>query len=223
MGMGKSGTEVNIGIFGGTFDPIHYGHLRTAEEVRNLFRLEKVLFIPSADPPHKDTSSVTSASYRLEMVTFAIGDHPFFDASDIECKRGGKSYSIETLHSLRDRFGKTSLLFFILGSDAFVDLSTWKDWEDLFGLTNFVVIARPGYPVNHLHEVLPNGLLDQFHYEPHQDRFTHRSGYAVYFRKCSLIDISSTRIREMVKKGESIKYLLPKEVENYIDQKGLYC
>ncbi len=220
--MGRSVAEVNIGIFGGTFDPIHYGHLRTAEEVRNLFKLEKVLFIPSADPPHKDSSSVTSASYRLEMVKFAVGDHPPFDASDMECRRGGKSYSIETLHSLREQLGKPSFLFFILGSDAFVDLSTWKDWEDLFGLTNFVVIARPGYPVDGLQGALPDELLDQFDYKPHQRRFIHKSGCAIYFRKCSLIDISSTRIREMVKMGKSIKYLLPKEVEDYINREGLY-
>jgi nicotinate-nucleotide adenylyltransferase len=222
MGMGKSGTEVNIGIFGGTFDPIHYGHLRTAEEVRNLFHLEKVLFIPSADPPHKDASSVTSASCRLEMVRSAVGDHPPFHASDLECRMGGKSYSIETLHLLRDRFGNAPFLFFILGSDAFIDIPTWKDWEDLFGLTNFVVIARPGYPVDGLQGILPNGLLDKFDYEPQHQKFTHRSGYGVYFRRCSLIDISSTRIREMVKRGESIKYFLPKEVENYIDREGLY-
>jgi nicotinate-nucleotide adenylyltransferase len=222
METGRSGGEVNIGIFGGTFDPIHYGHLRIAEEVRNLFNLEKILFIPSADPPHKDASFVTSARCRIDMVKLAIKDHPTFDVSDMECRRGGKSYSIETIHYLRDQFKKASFLCFILGSDAFIDITTWKDCNDLFGLTNFVVITRPGYKVDGLKGVLPNGLLAQFDYEPHQESYMHKSGYRVCFRKCSLIDISSTRIRELVKKGESIKYLVPKEVEGYIDREGLY-
>jgi len=222
MEMDRSASDGSIGIFGGTFDPIHYGHLRSAEEVRVIFDLHKVIFIPASDPPHKEASLVTEARYRLEMVRIAISDNPFFDCSDLEVRRGGKSYSIETLQSLRNFYGEGILLFFILGSDAFAEITTWKSFEDVFALTSFIVLERPGTVVFDLERILPEGLYRKFFWDEKKAGFIHLSGCGVYFRRCSPMDISSTKIRDMVRRKESIKYLLPKEVEEYIYREGLY-
>src|SRR3989339_2139610 len=130
---------MRIAIMGGTFNTIHFGHLRIAEEVRETFGLDKALFIPTYQPPHKDDDSLISPEHRLLMVRLATKDNPFFETSDIEIKRGGRSYSIVTLKELHEKFPKTDFSF-IVGTDSFNDITTWCKYEELFKLTNFIVI-----------------------------------------------------------------------------------
>jgi len=212
--------EKRIGLFGGTFNPIHLGHLRGAEEIRGAFHLEEVIFIPSSIPPHKGTEKVIEAKHRLEMVRLATGNNPYFSTSDIELSRPGKSYSIDTLRYLREKHQGT--FFFILGRDAFVEIETWREFQNLFSLCHFIVMARPGSQKDNLSSQLPGALTPTFQYEPEEKAWVHLSGYRLYLKEISFLDISSTKVRELIEKGESVRYLIPSEVEAYIQEHGLY-
>jgi nicotinate-nucleotide adenylyltransferase len=214
-----------IGILGGTFNPIHYGHLAAAEEVRDRLKLDRILFIPSSLPPHKLEEDIPSAVQRMEMVRLATADNPLFEPSGIEIKRGGRSYSIDTVEALRQASAGVEL-FFIIGLDSFLDIQTWREWERLLSSCGFVVIPRPGYLFADLAKLvfmkdaaqeligLDQGALKQA---------VVRSGaYAIYLETIPLYDISSTDIRARVKAGASIKYLLPDTVETYIIKNKLY-
>lgn len=211
-----------IGLFGGTFNPIHMGHLRSAEEIGDSFKLNRVIFIPASHPPHKKKEGMISALQRAEMVRLAISDNPRFSLSEVELHRPGKSYSIETIEHFRRQFGPETQLFFILGLDAFLEINTWKEYGALFDLCHFVVMTRPGFEKNFSREHLPVELAGDFCYDSEKDGFAHRSGFLVYPREITALDISSTRIRDDVQKGQSIKYLLPEAVERYIHYHRLY-
>jgi nicotinate-nucleotide adenylyltransferase len=216
-GMEKKRVEKKIGLFGGTFNPIHLGHLRGVEEIREAFGLQEVIFIPAAHPPHKMTEEIIQAYHRLEMVKRAIRKNPKFSTSDVELKRPGKSYSIDTIRYFREKFKDS--LYFILGRDAFVEIETWKDFQNLFSLCNFIIMARPGLTQT---SPLPGALAPAFRYDPGASGWVHGSGYMVFSKEINFLDISSTKVRELVEKGGSIKYLVPLEVEAYIEEHGLY-
>jgi nicotinate-nucleotide adenylyltransferase len=207
-------------LFGGTFNPIHLGHLRGAEEIREVFNLEEVIFIPSSIPPHKVTEKVIEGKHRLEMVRLAASNNPHFSTSDIELSRPGKSYSIDTIQYFRE--GYQGALFFILGRDAFVEIETWKEFQNLFSLSHFIVMARPGSQQNTLVSPLPEALVPNFRYHPEERAWIHLSGHMLYFKEISFLDISSTKIRELIEKGRSARYLIPTDVEAYIQRNGLY-
>jgi len=209
-----------MGLFGGTFNPIHLGHLRGAEEIRDIFGLEKVVFIPAALPPHKTSGGIMDASHRLEMVRLAISNNPCFSASDIELKRSGKSYSIDTIRHFRETHAGP--LFFIMGRDAFLEIETWKEFKTLFSLCDFVVMARPGSEENGPASPLPTGIAPYFRYDPSAEAWVHASGNSLYFREITFLDISSTKVRGLTGRGKSIRYLVPAEVEAYIREKGFY-
>lgn len=211
-----------IGLFGGTFNPIHFGHLRSAEEIYELFALQNVIFIPAADPPHKNKGNIVPAPCRARMVKLAIADNPHFSLSLIELRRKGKSYSIETISYFRRRLGQRGQLYFILGLDAFLEISTWKDYQTLFQLCNFVIMTRPGFEKKFSANYLPVELKNCFCYDKKLRGFIHESGFGVFPREITGMDISSTMIREKVAKGQSIKYLLPAGVEEYIYRHKLY-
>jgi nicotinate-nucleotide adenylyltransferase len=209
--------QKKIGLFGGTFNPIHLGHLRGAEEIREAFELREVIFVPAALPPHKMTEEIIGAHHRLEMVKRATRKNPRFSTSDVELKRTGKSYSIDTIRYFREK-SKDSL-YFILGRDAFVEIETWKDFQNLFSLCNFIVMARPGL----IHaSPLPGVLAQAFRYDQGASGWVHGSGNMILFKEINFLDISSTKVRDLVEKGGSIKYLVPPEVETYIEKHGLY-
>jgi nicotinate-nucleotide adenylyltransferase len=210
------------GILGGAFDPIHVGHLRTAEEIRELFDLEKILFIPSHVPPHKSFVQVDSYAHREQMVRLAIEDNPFFCFSDAEKDPHTMSYSVETLTYLREQYGKAIELYFIIGQDAFQAITSWKEWERVFTLCHFVVISRPTYETRNLKRILPPSFARNFSYEGEEQVFRGPNNKAVYFREVSSLDISSSSIRERVRKGESSRYLVPEAVRTYIVENGLY-
>jgi nicotinate-nucleotide adenylyltransferase len=209
-----------MALFGGTFNPIHLGHLRGAEEIRESFGLEDVVFIPAAIPPHKEMKGILDASHRLEMTRLATSTNPCFSISDIELRRTGKSYSIDTIRYFRKTH--KGPLFFILGADAFLEIETWKEFPSLFSLCHFVVMVRPGSQGKGNAHELPGGLVPFFRYDPSGETWIHISGHCLYLKEITSFDISSTKIRELTDREASIRYLVPTEVEAYIKGKRLY-
>ena len=189
------------GIMGGTFDPIHLGHLVTAEEVRDYFHLDEVVFVPSARPPHKVGQVITSPEHRYLMVVLATITNPYFRVSRVELERVGPSYAVDTLRYFREFWGDESEIYFITGADAFAQISRWNNPEELFRLCTFVAATRPGYKMVSMEE---------------------KYRQKVKMIEVSALAIASSEIRRRVKKGESIKYLVPEAVENYIKKNGLY-
>ncbi len=220
-----------LGIFGGTFNPIHVGHLIVAENVRDRLSLDMVLFVPSYMPPHKSVD-IAPAKDRLEMVRLAVSDNPLFGVSDVEVKKPEKSYTVNTLWEIKAT--SEAELFFLIGSEAFLQIHTWMAPEQLFTMTNFVVMERPGKVVGpgdfeeylkELERKLPyvyyrgHEQLDDIHiYTLESEKMESK----IYLMPVISVDISSTMIRRFLREGRSIKYLVPKSVENYIKEKGLY-
>jgi nicotinate-nucleotide adenylyltransferase len=212
---------LRLGILGGTFDPIHFGHLRLAEEMYEEFALSKVLLVPCAQPPHKDETVITPFSERLEMVNIAVSYSSYLEASDIEGRRKGPSYSIETINIIKNHYRTDLNLYFILGIDTFRDIKSWKDYKELFKLTSFVVIDRPGIQRDKINSFIESLGLD-FKIGDAEGVFMNRSGCSIYFKRTTLMDISSTKIRQNIRSGKSINYLVPDRVKEYITRKGLY-
>lgn len=208
---------MRLGIFGGTFNPIHFGHLRAAEEVRQESGLDTVVFVPSYIPPHKALAGSTPADQRLEIVRLAIQTNPSFALSSFEVDQGGNSYSIRTIEHARMQYGVTP--YFILGQDAFNEISSWYQSERLFDLAHFVVMSRPeaGRPV--LEDVL--GAMSAS-FEKTDGGYVNGAGNRIMFVDVTPLDISSSLIRSLRKQGRSIKYLVPEEVEEYIRNERMY-
>ncbi|MDR2712025.1 MAG: nicotinate-nucleotide adenylyltransferase [Clostridiales bacterium] len=196
-----------VGLMGGTFDPIHYGHLVTAESARTKFGLDQVIFIPCGDPPHKDKGKVSPAAQRLMMVTLATITNSYFHVSDVEIRREGYSYTYDTVEYFHKHYRGSCELFFITGADAIRSIYSWKNMELLLERCFFIAATRPGFNLEEWErqEQLPLNLWQRIH-----------------FMAIPALAISSTDIRSRVGKGEAIKYLLPREVEAYIGKQGLY-
>lgn len=210
------------GLLGGTFDPIHLGHLRCAEEILEIFGLEKLIFVPASRPPIKTRSDIAPFHHRMEMVKLATSENRSFSVSDIEDKKKGISYSIETVKHFLEEHGKDLTLFFILGQDAFQDIKSWKDWKNLFLLCNFIVMTRLGYTIKKLEGLFPRDFASQFKYNKVIDGFKGPTSSSIFFREVTFLDISSTDIRNRVTKGKSIRYLVPESVCDYISDHSLY-
>jgi nicotinate-nucleotide adenylyltransferase len=219
MAAGKSGPR--LGILGGTFDPIHNGHLRLAEEVGESLNLDHVYLIPAALPPHKGQREISPFQHRFEMTRVAAAESPLLKVLDIEARREGFSYSIETLKIFHGMYRPGLDLHFVLGMDAFLEIETWKDFRNLFNYAHFVVIQRPGFPSDILDSFLPT-LGVAFVKKAPANRFVAPSGYAVTSMEATLMDISSTKIREKVASGKSIRFLVPEPVRTYIETNHLY-
>lgn len=211
-----------MGLFGGTFNPIHYGHLRAAEEVAEGLGLDALWFIPAALPPHKAPADLTPFEVRLAMAKLAVSRHPRLKVSDIEGRRPGKSYSVETLRQVRQEFGPAAELFFILGLDAILEIQTWKDFRELFNLCHFVVLDRPGFDREQVGEVLRREVHEDFREMADGRGFDHPSGTRVVCWGTTLLDISATRIRALVREGRSVRFLLPEGVRRFILKNKLY-
>jgi len=212
---------MKTGILGGTFNPIHLAHLRIAEEVREVCALDRILFLPAAAPPHKTVAEAVSFSHRLAMVEAAVADQPAFQASDLEGRREGKSFSVHTLDILGRKWPEDRF-YFIIGMDSFRDITSWHDYQRLFTLANIVVAPRPGLPRNHPQELLPVAIRDQFCYDGAAKTLRHASGTSLIFLEETYLDISSSRIRQLLAAGRSIRYLVPSAVAAYIERHGLY-
>jgi nicotinate-nucleotide adenylyltransferase len=213
---------MKIGLFGGTFDPIHWGHLRSAEEVSETFGLDRVLFVPAAIPPHKRGETTTPVKHRLKMVRLAVAKNRRFAVSTVEIARPGVSYSIDTLRYFARKLRKGDSLYFIIGLDAFREIGTWKDFAELFPLANFIVTSRPGTKDRNLLRGTGVAVKKLFCYDGVEGCYRHESGSRLLFIELTDIAISASEIRNLVKRGQSIRYLLPSSVENYIKKTGLY-
>lgn len=215
------GTRPRVGLLGGTFNPIHIGHLRAAEEVREILALERVYFIPAAMPPLKDLTKIASPDNRIKMVELAIQGNPFFELSDVELKREGTSYTVDTLGYFVSKFPQFEF-YFILGTDLFPEMDTWKEYKRLFELSNFAVITRPGFPRS---TSIPLALKDDFQHHKNEGGaifYVHKSSRVLALVQIEGIQVSATRIRNLLNKNRSIKYLVPLEVEEYILENKLY-
>ncbi|HUJ88707.1 MAG TPA: nicotinate-nucleotide adenylyltransferase [Syntrophorhabdales bacterium] len=209
---------MRVGLFGGSFDPIHNGHLRVAEEVREHFSLEKLYFIPAFVQPLKQRIKVTAAADRLKMVEMATRSNTFFHASPVEIRRGGISYSIETIKAFAARHDE---VYFLVGLDAFSEIDRWKNYGQIFEETHLVILVRPIHTkVNHADLFPPEVKRDVRSID--DNTYEHRSGKKIFFYRVTQLDVSSTMIRQLAHRGASIKYLVPYGVERFIKQGGLY-
>ncbi|MFQ8697241.1 MAG: nicotinate-nucleotide adenylyltransferase [Peptoniphilus harei] len=194
------------GIFGGSFDPIHYGHLMICEYIKEEMGLDKVIFIPTGNPPHKDLG--VSAEDRYEMVRLAISPNPDFEISDIETTRVNLSYTVDTIRELKKIY-KEEKLYFLIGLDSLFQLKTWKKIGDLSQEIEFVVALRPGY-------------IDKEEINNEIDFLRDNFGTKLNLIKTPLYEISSTDLRDRIHEGKSLRYLIPKKVLDYIEESGFY-
>jgi nicotinate-nucleotide adenylyltransferase len=194
-----------VGIMGGTFDPVHFGHLTAAEEARLRFGLARVVFVPNGQPPHKKDYPVTPAEDRYAMVVLATASNPAFDASRVEIDRPGPSYAVDTVQALRERLGPEVRLYFITGADAILEILTWREPEELARSCEFIAVTRPGYDMRRLERELSASLLERTHVLPVPG-----------------VDISSTELRRRAGVGESLRYLTQESVVRYIAAHRLY-
>jgi len=213
----KNSDISTIGILGGTFNPPHLGHLRLAEEAAYVHELSRVILIPSLIPPHKCSPDIASPSHRLEMTRRACEANPLLEVSDMEIRMEGPSYTVNTLKMLRGQHLKIS---FIMGTDSLREISIWKDYEELFSLSDFIIVKRPGMGFETAWTAIPEAVRKKFRQDG--DTLIHESNTAVWASGVEGLNISSTRIRSLLKQGKSIRYLVPESVREYIIQHRLY-
>jgi nicotinate-nucleotide adenylyltransferase len=223
---------MRLGIMGGTFDPIHLGHLRAAEEIYWAFGLDRIIFVPAARPPHKEEEVAASALHRYEMVSLATVFTPYFTVSSIELKRPGRSYSVETVREFQKLYGPETTLYFVMGVDAFLGMSSWRQARDLFGLARVIVTARPGWRLDEVERLLTpeqRRILGNpsFRYlkisgiDPERVEREHVPRQVLLVEVVSL-DIASREIRQLVEQGRSIRHLVPDTVAAYMAKNRLY-
>ena len=212
---------MKIGLLGGSFNPVHNAHLRIAEEAQAACRLDRVVFIPAADPPHKPVAGGISFATRSTMVSMAITGRADFEMSTIEAERGGKSYSIDTIRAFRERFPGAEL-FFIIGGDSFLEIGTWHRYAEIFCSCSLIVVERPGCLISNPLAALPDEVRGLFSLDGETGRLTHESGNSVFFIKGSPQELSSTEIRRFAASGADISKYVPPDVAAYISQQRIY-
>jgi len=223
---------VRLGIIGGTFDPIHLGHLRAAEEIYWAFGLDRIIFVPAARPPHKEEVVAASALHRYEMVSLATVFTPYFTVSPIELTRPGKSYSVETVREFQKISGPQTTLYFVVGVDAFLEMSSWRMARELIGLARVIVTARPGWRLDEVERLLTGEqrrILGNptFRYLKVSDIDPERVERELEPQQVLLVevvslDIASREIRQLVEEGRSIRHLVPDTVAAYMTKNRLY-
>ena len=211
---------MRIGILGGTFNPIHNGHLHIASEVLQVCALDQVWFMPACLPPHKDLADAVSFADRFAMVEAAIEPFLNFAACDLEGRRGGRSFSVKTLEELRHLHPAAEFTF-IMGLDSFAEIGLWKSYDQLFDLCHIAVAARPGFEGD-LEQLLPVAVADRFCYDADALKLSGKSGFSVQLVWQTAADISSTEIRGRIASGEKVTELISARVANYIYQHKLY-
>ncbi len=195
---------MRIALIGGTFDPVHAGHLIGAERTADSLNLDRVLFVPAATPPHKQNRKISEAAHRVNMLRLALRGNPRFDLLLDEIERGGASYTVDTVQAVRSRLNPEDKLFLVVGADNLIDFDTWKDWRRIADICRIAGLARPG-------SEQARRMVERKHPE-----------LKIEWIEMPLIDISSTFIRSLVAEGGSIRYLAPENVESYIHDNGLY-
>ncbi|MEW6077551.1 MAG: nicotinate-nucleotide adenylyltransferase [Thermodesulfobacteriota bacterium] len=216
---------MKTGLFGGTFNPVHSGHVMIATDILSCFALDGIIIIPAASPPHKTAEFMADISLRLEMTRLAFNGQPGCTVSDIETRRVGRSYTIDTVNHFRKTLPAGTDLFFIAGLDAFLELDTWKDYLALMETIPFIVITRP-VPDSPEKEALKTFLSlkisDRYTFSPDKACYEHETLRPVFLYERPAIHISSTEIRERLKQGRPIRGMVPDSVEQFIKKKGLY-
>jgi nicotinate-nucleotide adenylyltransferase len=216
---------MKTGLFGGTFNPVHSGHVMIATDILSSFALDSIIIIPAASPPHKTAEFMADISLRLAMARLAFDGLPGCSVSDIETRRGGRSYTIDTVNHVRKTLPAGTGLFFIVGLDAFLELDTWKDYMALMETVPFIVINRPlqGHPEKDaLMTFLALKISDRYVFSPEKACYVHEKLQPIFFYERPAIHISSTEIRERLKKGLPIHNMVPDSVERFIKEKDLY-
>ena len=225
---------MRLGLFGGTFDPIHSGHLRSAQEVREAYALDEVCFVPCGVPPHRNATPGAAAHHRLEMVRLAVADNLGLGVSDVEITRPGASYSIDTVRHFSARLGPGDALYLILGLDAFLLIGSWKDWRELLAVTHVIVTSRPGFGDELPYDKIPVVVREAFCYDPLdfeglldfdgtvRSGFRNEFGREILFKRLTDVSVSASAIRELLGKGKSIRDLVPSEVRRYVKDHHLY-
>ena len=217
------------GLFGGTFNPVHLGHLRVALEVGQGFAMDRLYFIPAAIPPHKENGGIADAGHRYEMLSQAIAGEQRFFLSDVELRRPGRSYTIDTVREIAETLEEETRLYLIVGLDAFLEIDTWKAYLQLFEQIPVIVMSRPPESPNSsehafegMHRFVREKISAGYALDPEASCLTHRQLHPIHFFAVTPLGISASRIRGAVGRGESVKYLVPDAVARYIDKEGLY-
>ncbi|MFZ0614805.1 MAG: nicotinate-nucleotide adenylyltransferase [Desulfobacterales bacterium] len=221
---------MNIGLFGGTFNPVHIGHLRAALEVTQGFPLDECHLIPSAMPPHKAAAGLIDATLRYDLLCRAVADCDGLKVSDIELKRSGPSYTIDTVRLFREMLPDTARLFLLVGLDAFLELDTWKSYRTLLKTVAFIVMSRPEPGMQRpserwqaLDRFLRAAISEEYAGSQERSVFSHPLLMPIHVFDVTMLDISSSRIRELIRNGRSVRYLLPAEVLEIVSSRGLYA
>jgi nicotinate-nucleotide adenylyltransferase len=209
---------VRIGLFGGTFNPVHLAHLRTVEEVREALALDRIEFVLSATPPHKAADDIASVDDRRRMLELALADHPAFAVNATEVERDGPSYSIDTIIASQTRRPDARFTF-ILGADAFAEIESWKRFDEIFARADVCVLSRPGFTI----AAPPIAVENSFCYDSDRRVYVHESGHSLLFLSVTALMISASDIRHRRATGRSIRYLVARDVESYISAHGLYA
>jgi len=212
---------MRIGLFGGSFNPIHLGHLRAAEEVREAMALDLVYFIPAASPPHKPDDGLAPADHRLGMVRLATKGNRHFMVSDVEIRRSGRSFTIDTVRHFLANIRGHSDLFLIMGTDQFNEFETWKNCDELVRLCSLVVHTRPREG-EESRDPVSLAALERFGYSKSDAHYEHPSGNTLNFVVTTFFPVSASLIRRKLSAHQSIRYLLPTDVADYIERHGLY-
>jgi len=220
---------MRFGLFGGTFNPVHQGHLRAAVEVREGFELEEIFLIPAALPPHKIPGEVADAGDRLHMLKLALEDTAGLSVSDVELKRSGPSYTIDTVNYFKSALPEKSQIYLIVGLDAFLEIDSWKSYEELLVQVPIIVINRPktdrrsssvGWEL--MDDYLKSNISEDYKFSELQSCYLAGDKQPIYIFEVTALDISSTRIRSLIKEGRSIRYLVPRKSAEFINSRGLY-
>jgi len=194
-----------VALMGGTFDPIHYGHLLMAEEARHAYKLDRVIFIPNGQPAIPKHQNVSDPEIRLSMCALAIEGNRYFSLSRVEVDRPGPSYTLDTVRQIRRESPHIGQIYFVTGADAVLSILAWHRYRDLLNECEFIACTRPGFPLEPLREHMPPELVTNVHFLPLPG-----------------LDISSTELRTRISEGRSIRYLTPDAVESFIRRSGLY-
>jgi nicotinate-nucleotide adenylyltransferase len=211
---------VRIGLFGGSFNPIHFGHLRAAEEVREAMQLDLIYFIPAASPPHKPSDGLAAAELRMRMVQLATKGNRHFMVSDAELRRGGHSYTVETVRHFRATVHAQATLYLMMGSDSFAELETWKDAREIAATCGLIVHSRSAAVTERSTGTL--ATIQRFGYISKSGFYVHPSGQTLNFVVTTFLPISASSIREQLQQHRSVRYLVPTDVLDYIERQRIY-
>ncbi len=211
---------MRVGLFGGSFNPIHFGHLRAAEEVREMLKLDLVYFVPASSPPHKPEGELAPGEHRLQMVRLATKGNRHFMVSDAEIRRAGRSYTIDTAKHFTTTLRHQAQIFILMGSDQFLELETWKDCDELVKLCSIAVHTR--LRDGEAAAKVSLAALNRFGYVKEQDHYVNPGGQTLSFVQTTFFPISATQIRQKIQNNESINYLLPGDVVDYLRRHALY-